>query len=194
MIPLQLNLIIYAICYLSIIFFWRTLKIKKRIKASPIKYTSVDTAHNYIGKLFLILLVSHIITAIYYIFFYKSSFEISFLDNSFIHISGVLLGWFSLFWVFIAQHQMGDNWRIGIDKNKKIYILTKGLFSFNRHPIYLGVMLTSFSLFLIMTNIINLFLFVITYILLNIQARLEEEYLSNIKEYRNYKKKIPRRL
>jgi len=144
----QINLLVYALCYLGLIFVWRIIRTRKKIKQNPVTYSLKDSAHDYIGKLFLIFLIFHILTVILYVSNYLG-LKISYIDNFTINIIGGLLAWGSLIWVLTAQSQMGNDWRLGIDKNKKTYIRTKGLFKFNRHPIYLGVILSSLSLFLI---------------------------------------------
>ena len=194
---IKLFLLVYIFSYLALIFFWRIYITWKKTGSNPIKYGAEDSAHNFIGKIFIMLLGFSIGTALIYIFFeefYNLLIPINSLELPFLSIFGFIISWLSLLWVFVGQSQMGADWRIGVDKDKKIKRINKGIFGFSRHPIYLGVITTSFSLFLIMPNIINLFLFITTSLILNIQARLEEEYLlqKKKKEYTEYKSKTPR--
>ena len=194
---IKLILLAYILIYLSTIFFWRIYTTWRKIGANPVKYNSKDSAHNYVGRLFLIILIFSITNVLIYVYsdgIYRFLIPIDFLNFRLFQIIGLFLAWFSLFWVFVAQSQMGKDWRIGIDQYHKPKIYFTGLFNYSRHPIYFGVIITSLALFLIMPNVANLFLFILTFITLNIQARLEEEYMLHIKykEYLSYMTKTPR--
>ena len=155
----KLLLLIYALSYLILIFSWRIYIIWRKTGSNPVMYKFKDSAHDYVGKVLTLALLCSLLIVIIYIFFerfYIFSIPIRILESSSLKSIGFIIGWLSLFWVFMAQSQMKNDWRIGIDLNKQVRIFKKGLFGLSRHPIYLGV---------------------ITLLMLNIQARLEEEYL-----------------
>ena len=89
---------------------------------------------------------------------------------------------------------MSKSWRIGIDEKHKTELITKGIFSISRNPIFLGMILTVFGLFLIIPNAITFFLALATYFIIQIQIRLEEEFLEKQhgEIYKNYKKTVKR--
>ena len=72
---------------------------------------------------------------------------------------------------------MSKSWRIGIDENHKTELVTKGIFGLSRNPIFLGMIFTVFGLFLIIPNALTFFLTLTTYFIIQIQIRLEEEFL-----------------
>ncbi|WP_312992107.1 hypothetical protein [Chryseobacterium flavum] len=61
---------------------------------------------------------------------------------------GISLMVLAFIWVFIAQIQMKNSWRIGIDDELKTPLITHGLFRFSRNPVFLGmtIVLQVFSL------------------------------------------------
>ena len=83
----------------------------------------------------------------------------------------------SLLWIFVAQSQMADSWRIGIDQENETPLITKGLFSLSRNPIFLGILVADLGLFLVIPNALTLLIVVWVFHAIQIQVRLEEEFL-----------------
>ncbi len=72
----------------------------------------------------------------------------------------ILIGIIGFAMVFMAQWQMGNSWRISIDKDDQIDFVTKGLFKYSRNPIYVGLVFCFLSYFLIIPSILTLCLFI----------------------------------
>ncbi len=89
---------------------------------------------------------------------------------------------------------MGKNWRMGNDEKIKGRLVTNGIFSLTRNPVYLGIILIGVSAFIIMPNIISLVLALFLIIDFNLIIKTEEEFLEKTfgKEYLQYKKKAKR--
>jgi len=108
------------------------------------------------------------------------------------------IGWmflfFSLIFIWIAQSQMASSWRIGIDEKNKSELVTKGLFSISRNPIFLGIMIANVGLFLVIPNAFTLMIVSLSTISINTQIRLEESFLKSEfkEEYLDYLKKVRR--
>jgi len=85
----------------------------------------------------------------------------------------------SLFWILIAQFQMKKSWRIGIDEELKTELITTGLFKYSRNPIFSGIIVNLIGLFFTLPTLVSLSFFLISYILIQTQIRLEEEFLLN---------------
>jgi len=85
----------------------------------------------------------------------------------------------ALFWIVVAQVQMSNSWRVGIDHSARTELKTNGLFSVSRNPVFLGMLITLAGIFLILPNAITLLVFVVSTLLFQVQVRLEEEYLKN---------------
>ena len=107
---------------------------------------------------------------------------------------GAGMALFSLIWVSVSQYHMGKSWRIGIDRKTESELVTGGIFGISRNPIFLGVVIVYLATFLMLPNLLSAVLAVTTWIILNVQVRLEEEFLSATKgqEYDDYKSKVRR--
>ena len=96
----------------------------------------------------------------------------------------------SAFIISIAAHySMKNAWRIGIDKNSKTELITHGIFSYSRNPVFFSVLLSLAGLFLITPNAFTVAIFAVVYILIQVQVRLEEHFLirEHGQKYLNYK-------
>jgi len=100
----------------------------------------------------------------------------------------------SFVWIIIAQNQMARSWRIGIDYSETTALKTNGLFKVSRNPIFLGVLVSYLGTFFIIPNALSLTILVVTYVVIQTQVRLEEEYLkvSHGKEYLDYMDNVRR--
>ena len=58
----------------------------------------------------------------------------------------------SLLWMLIAQAQMGASWRVGIDSANRTELVSKGLFTISRNPIFLATRLALLGFFLVAPN------------------------------------------
>lgn len=116
------------------------------------------------------------------------------LDSSISKYIGLTLLFISLLWTIIAQGHMKNSWRIGIDNDTKTELVTTGLFSVSRNPIFFGMILSLVGLFLSTPNALTALFLIVGYILIQIQIRLEEEFLENEHKqtYLNYKQKVKR--
>jgi len=100
----------------------------------------------------------------------------------------------SLIVVWISQSQMANSWRIGIDENNKTKLVTNGMFSISRNPIFLGIMIANIGLFLVIPNAFTLLITSLSTLSVNTQIRLEEEFLKREfgNEYIKYAEKVRR--
>ncbi len=177
---LRIYLPIYLVFYLLLAFVVPTYRTYKQTGLNPITFGKQDNAHDYIGFLMKILIVLLFVSVFCYSFgteIYKYTSPIIFLENEILTYIGLINIHLSLFWIFIAQIQMSKSWRIGIDENHKTELVTKGIFGLSRNPIFLGMIFTVFGLFLIIPNALTFFLTLTTYFIIQIQIRLEEEFL-----------------
>jgi protein-S-isoprenylcysteine O-methyltransferase Ste14 len=110
------------------------------------------------------------------------------LDCIILKYAGLFLLAVSFIWTLLAQAQMGNSWRIGIDANTKTPLVTHGIFGISRNPIFLGMRVTLLGLFLILPNAVTFATLLLGDALMQIQVRLEEEHLRQThgEAYRNY--------
>jgi protein-S-isoprenylcysteine O-methyltransferase Ste14 len=82
----------------------------------------------------------------------------------------------------------------GLSDSKSHKLQTKGVYSFSRHPFYVGFLLILISSVLFVPNIFNIILLVITWVLHHLIMIKEEEFLTSKygDEYKEYSKKVNR--
>jgi protein-S-isoprenylcysteine O-methyltransferase Ste14 len=194
---LEYSLLVYILCNISLTFVLPSYRVWKKTGIFPITFGKEDTAHNYVGKVFKILMALLVFTGIVYSF-YKEGVSylipIWYLEKPFLQIIGLILLFIALIWIIVAQFHMANSWRIGIDEKNKTALVTEGVFSISRNPIFLGMLTTLLGLFLIIPNIITLLVLVTGFVTVQIQVRLEENFLakSHQMDYEEYCKKTRR--
>lgn len=100
----------------------------------------------------------------------------------------------ALIWVLVAQIQMGDSWRIGIDERSSAPLVQNGLFGISRNPIFFGMLVMLAGLLLTIPTAATLIVTVLGFVLIHIQVRLEESFLLEKygDEYRSYQRRVRR--
>ncbi|WP_114820049.1 methyltransferase family protein [Chryseobacterium sp. KLBC 52] len=187
----------YFIIFFLVSFVGISCKVAKQIGKNPNVLPKDDSAYGLVGLYFKLVLFALFIYTILLLFFPKdifSAFKINILEYDIFQYAGIVLMIFALIWVIIAQLQMKNSWRIGIDNSAKTKLITHRLFSFSRNPIFLGMTVSLAGFFLAFPTVIAFSFLLIGNILMQIQIRMEEEYL--LKEhgqmYLTYKKRVKR--
>ncbi len=176
----------YLILYFLLVFVLRSILLWKKTGVNPLTFDKTDDAHGYNGKIYKAISYIELIIVGIYAFkndWYEYLLPFWYLENPLLPKIGWSLLVLSLIFVWIAQTQMTKSWRIGIDKKNKTKLVTHGLFSVSRNPIFLGIMLANIGLFLVIPNAFTLLIIALSTISINTQIRLEEEFLK--KEFGN---------
>lgn len=190
-------LLIYFIVYFGIAFVLKSVLVARKIGKNPLVLPKDDSAFGLIGRYFklcLIFMFVYILANAIIPNWNYYEIYIPFLQKSIYNYSGLVILVVALIWTITAQIQMKDSWRIGIDYDKKSELVTSGLFSISRNPIFVGMILSLLGLFLCLPTLFSSLFLALGYILIQIQIRLEEEFL--LKEhgelYKNYLTKVRR--
>jgi protein-S-isoprenylcysteine O-methyltransferase Ste14 len=188
---------IYLVMFFIVAFVWRTLRVKKLTGINPYVLGKADNAHDFIGRIFrvttLLVFVAVVLNTVprerYRGF---SPFEWLESDSLRWFAIFILLG--ALIWVATAQMQMGRSWRIGIDTENRTELVQSGIFSLSRNPIFLGMRTMLFGLFLMIPNALTLLTWILGDVLMQIQVRLEEEFLEEVHgdTYNGYRSRVRR--
>ncbi len=194
---LKIILLIYLALFFGLAMFWRSYLAWKRTGANPYALGNNDTVHDYVGKLFRFTLIA---TALIVLSFslseslYNLLMPIPWLDSSLPVGIGLALLTAALIWVLIAQVQMGDSWRIGIDEQTDSALVQNGLFGVSRNPIFLGILVMLVGLLFTVPTAATFTVALIGCILIHIQVRLEELFLLDKygEAYRAYHKRVRR--
>lgn len=178
---MKLFYLIYFISFITLCFFVPLIRLWQKEKIFAVTFKNTESAHDYIGKLFKIVIFLAGIPILLFCFKENMISSLVILNlPSYSFKIGLVIMVISLFWVFVAQAQMQSSWRIGIDYDKKTELVNNGLFKYSRNPIYFGMHGSLLGIFLVMPNMLSLFVLVIAHILMQIQTRLKEEYLHNL--------------
>lgn len=113
------------------------------------------------------------------------------------NIVGVVLCISGIMVTVFSQYQMGAAWRIGVDESEKTELVTNGIYSCIRNPIYSGVMLFGVGLFMLIPNIYMLLCLSIGYLSIEVHVRyVEEPHLHRLHgaTYTNYVNHVGRYL
>jgi protein-S-isoprenylcysteine O-methyltransferase Ste14 len=188
---------VYLAAYFGALFVWRSYTVWRKSGINPVVFKGSDDAHDFIGRIFKLLFGVVVVVVILYSLFpnaYQYLMPIRWLERAWIGATGVALLIASLVWTILAQSQMGQSWRIGIDSENETKLVQAGVFSLSRNPIFLGIMVTILGFLLAIPNAITLMLLVLAIVLINIQVRLEEEHLKRMigDEYVLYSQRVRR--
>jgi len=187
----------YLIVYLLACFVLPTVQVWKKTGLNPLVFGSSDNVYDFIGRSMKALIAIAAIPIILFIFLAQLYFvtgPIVFLQVPILEQVGGGILVVSLVWTIISQQQMRNSWRIGIDHQNRTELVARGLFKLSRNPIFLGMILALLGLFLILPNAVLLAVLVTGYCLIQVQVRLEEEFLTKThgEPYIQYKKRVRR--
>ena len=194
---IEIYLFIFLLVYFFFVFFLRSYLLWKRTGVNPLTFSKTDDAHGYNGKVFTFISLLELAVVFIYAFkneWYQYLLPFWYLEYSYLNYIGWGLLMLSLVLVWAAQSQMANSWRIGIDENNKTELVTSGLFSISRNPIFLGIMLANVGLLLIIPNAFTLLIVSLSTISINTQIRLEESFLksSHGEKYQDYLNQVRR--
>ena len=193
----EVYLFLFLLVYFFLVFFLRSYLLWKRTGVTPLTFNKTDDAHGYNGKVFIFISLLEFVVVFIYAFkseWYQYLLPFWYLEHDYLKYIGWGLLVLSLILVWVAQSQMANSWRIGIDEKNKTELVTTGLFSFSRNPIFLGIMIANIGLLLVIPNAFTLLIVSLSTISINTQIRLEETFLINAhgKTYTDYCQKVRR--
>lgn len=194
---LRIILPLYFLVYFGVAFVVKTLLVARRTGTNPLVLPKDDSAYGLIGRYFKITLIALFVYVLLYSFLpgiHTYFLSITWLQNPIVQYAGLLLLVLALVWTVVAQSHMRNSWRIGIDTANKTELVTTGLFGVSRNPIFLGMILSLVGVFLATPNACTLLFLVVGYMLMQVQIRLEEEFLvrEHGAEYVQYQKRVRR--
>jgi len=183
----------FMVIYFSVALFLKTYLQYRKTGVNPLTFGQrKESAHDYVGFWFKLILCSIFVYGLLYSTIAIPKIEN--LDGFIFQAIGIFLTVISLAFTVYCQNAMGNSWRIGIDEEVKTELITSGVYAYIRNPIFLGMLITLFGLFLLSPTWIMFGLLLMSYVLINIQVRMEEEHLLKIHgdKYSSYKNKTGR--
>jgi protein-S-isoprenylcysteine O-methyltransferase Ste14 len=190
-------LLIYFVAFFLLAFVIRSVLVYRNTGINPLVLQRTQDAYGYVGMAFKVLMLgcAAVVTLLAFVP-YASSWLGVIAPLEISSIKG--LGWFcllvSLLWMLIAQAQMGASWRIGIDSTNRTELVSKGLFSISRNPIFLATRVALLGFFLVAPNAATLALLAAAEVIIQVQVCLEEKHLLGLhgSAYEQYFSKVPR--
>ncbi len=194
---LRLVLPIYFIIYFGLAFVLKSFLVARKIGKNPLVLPKDDSAFGIIGRYFKLTLIAMFLYVLAFSMFPEGQYiflPITVLDNLAVKYLGLALLFIALLWTILAQQHMKNSWRIGIDTETKTELISTGLFGLSRNPIFFGMILSLVGLFCTTPNALTALFLILGYVLIQIQIRLEEEFLTKEhgQKYLAYKQKVRR--
>jgi protein-S-isoprenylcysteine O-methyltransferase Ste14 len=194
---LRLLLPLYFILYFGIAFVAKSVVVARKIGKSPLVLPKDDSAYGLIGRYFKWTLMAMFVYVMFFSLrpdYFASYLNFNSLFSEWAKVAGLALLAFALLWTIMAQNHMRNSWRIGIDTETKTELITTGLFQYSRNPVFLGMIICLIGLFMVTPNTITLLFLLLGYVLIQVQIRLEEDFLTQQhgQAYLKYKQKVRR--
>src|SRR5215813_11167621 len=185
------------LAYLFMTLLWRSYVVWKKTGINPFTLKNFDTVHDFVGRVYKLNFALLVMVVLVYALSpaaYAYLAPIRWLEHLSLQWIGVAFVIFSLVWTIIAQAQMGEAWRIGIDSEHRTSLVQKGLFCISRNPIYIGGVIALLGLFLIIPNPLTLLILIVGLVLFRVKVRLEEDHLGKMypREYAEYCQRVRR--
>jgi protein-S-isoprenylcysteine O-methyltransferase Ste14 len=119
---------------------------------------------------------------------FPSPADMQLLSSPLAKVIGVGLSSLGLIVFAMAYVSFGDSWRVGFDVKSPGALVTRGIFSISRNPIYLCLDLWFIGTFLINGTLIFLIFAVLAVASMHWQIRQEETFLTNLygQPYQDY--------
>ncbi|MCP5179849.1 MAG: isoprenylcysteine carboxylmethyltransferase family protein [Pseudomonadales bacterium] len=172
-------LLLYYTGFLILVFVWPTLRLWQRTGINALVVTFGDDLHGYAGRGFRLLLACALPLLGAHGALPAGVFgPLPWLGHTAISVTGWCMLLTSMLWIVWAQAIMGRSWRIGIDNTHPGTLVAHGPFRMSRNPIFLGLRINLLGVFLVIPDATTLCVFVAAEILLQVQVRLEEQYLA----------------
>ncbi len=166
--------------FMVLAFVWPSLRVWRQTGRSPYVLPSTDDAYGFVTrcmKVLVTVLLAYTVSQAIWPGFVP---DIALFDATLVPALRVL-SWAllaaAIAWTICAQFQMGQSWRIGIDKEVKTPLVTSGLFACSRNPIFLAMRVCLAALALLQPNVITLSLLLMGDLVMQFQVRLEESFL-----------------
>lgn len=193
----QIFLPAFSLVFILQVFVIRSVILWKKTGVNPFVFGKTENAHDYIGRVYKAMTAGTWIAIGSYSFFpdtYQYLMPMWYLESTLVQQVGVALLLFAFIWIIVAQFQMSNSWRIGINYEETTKLIDHGLFGVSRNPIFLGVLISYVGTFLVIPNALTFSLMAITFMSIQVQVRMEEEYLQNShgEEYIQYQKNVRR--
>lgn len=180
----------YFFLFLIVAVGWRAYHVWRTTGVNALTAYNKDGPYGIASKLFRIVFVGIALVTIANVIPAVSVYltPLTWFSHPLLQLIGWIMLTLALILVVIAQIQMGAAWRIGVDKSQNTNLVTNGIFQLSRNPIFLGIRFCFFGLLLVLPTAWTLMLWALGDAMIQVQVRLEEQYLLDTfgKRYKDY--------
>jgi protein-S-isoprenylcysteine O-methyltransferase Ste14 len=173
---------VYFLLFFGFAFLWRSWKTYKLTGINPYALMNNPGAEKITNRYFRILPFLSLAVMVVYLLgeeYYLLLAPITWLEWPLLQWLGLALMTIALVLILVSQGQMGKSWRIGVDYENPTEFVQAGMFRYSRNPIFLGIVLSVAGLFLLLPNALTLLIMMLDLALIQVQIRLEEQYLAS---------------
>lgn len=168
-----LALVMYMVMFL-VVFVLRTVVQKRTTGDSGIRAGVLGAAAGslewFAGWLLVLALVAGLAAPIVEL----AGFD-PFVEIGWLRIVGAAVAAVGIALTFLAQTNMGTEWRIGIDTEERTGLVTEGAFRLVRNPIFSAMIVSGVGLALMVTNVVAIVGVVALVVAIELQVRFVEE-------------------
>lgn len=172
------------------------LLLSRRIGRGVYTFGNGDTAHDFQGRLFRLVALG--LAGFYLLRLIWPEFDrilgpvpsLSSIPVAWAGLAAIVLGGAL---VLVGQWQMGRSWRIGLGREATA-LVTDGLFTRSRNPVFLGFLILLIGTFLSAANVVTATALGVGWAAMATQIRLEEAHLAAIHgaDYQTYCARVAR--
>lgn len=190
-------LLLYMVTFVGVALVGRPLLQWWRTRINPVRMPEKGGIAGLVGFAFKTVVVALLVATLVYLFMPGKDEVLGTLASlavPAVKSVGALLLILSATIVLMAQAQMGDSFRIGIDTEHRTALVERGLYKRSRNPIFLGMRIGLLGLFMVMPNAVSLACLLVGDLSIQVQVYLEEEFLANQhgEGYRQFMMAVPR--
>ena len=193
----QLALIVVIVCVIA----FKAIYLRITTGINPIVVFRTEGAWRIVEFFALAALVSWVVEVVLHASHSRFDFapervEIAFLHLQPMKILGAMIACVGLLIFVLAFFSFGDSWRIGIDRKTAGQLVTGGIFSISRNPIYVAFDLLFIGVFLINGTWFFLIFALLAIVAVHAQTLREEKFLAQRYDeaYERYRQKTARYL
>lgn len=117
-----------------------------------------------------------------------------FVSGTINSIIGIIIILSGLMIYITAIIRFGESWRVGVDTEKPGALITEGIYSMSRNPMFVCLFLYALGTWLLNINFLMLLFMLIIAVTINYQVKKEEKFLrmKHGEKYTRYMQRVPR--
>lgn len=145
------------------------------------------------GRMFIVAIAGGVVAPVLQLLGMLAPWD--FLHAPWIQLTGTHLAIVGIAATLLAQRDMGESWRIGVDRSETTALVRRGAFAVVRNPIFTAMLVFAAGITLMTPNPLAIAGFVLLFAAIQMQVRrVEEAYLLRIHgdSYREYTRTVGR--